>query len=1197
MKRNIKLFTTFLFFCVALSFGTSAESKGKMDYGTDHNYASTLSPFVIKRTPPPIVPVDVDKYAIPVRPEQLKPGENLNAWDITLKITSGAVTIPVDVVMVIDQSSSMRANGRIEAAIKAGKEFVRKMLPKGTATKGVRVALVSYDHEVHYRSNFTTDADFLCAEIDKLKPIWGTHTQAGLYMARKIMASSTATKKYIVLMSDGIATQQYRLVNPQKSDFVGKTGNPNDPTDVLIDLARVNPGPYVADDLNTTLKAPNPIHGSKVSAPNLPESKYNYSNYMTDYVTYDNASGIMVYEPRFPSPYYYYSAPNAAINEAMFAKAAGYEIFTIGFDLGTFALPIESLRHTATADYDENKHFIEATPQQLSAAFNNIAEIINKGVQRGAVVDLVAPGFFIKDIEDTGDVTDRVAVSQGTVKYNKDKRQLEWNTGAVLSSSEATLTYRVYTGEDDMDYENCVVNTVSQKGPDIGGFDTNNDARLRYTDSNGKPNQEKIFPRPTVKPGYGAIKRRYVLVDGNDNLIQNNGSTTTLLNQARQLKAEDYHLPTGGDHILPKWIKLDKLIDDPENQKFAIDPSTERIQVGDEYYQLVNRSISGTITKGTEIGIAWKRPIKTVYFAYVKVNNYWYGGTQNRENEWNVTSNWTDNRVPLPGKDVEFATAANNNGRPAVADLHLDNMSQNSTGGRVIGDLINASNKNLVITTGNQLIINGKVKDGNPTAGTIVVQSSKDAPTGTLKFTNPVDNANVEAVVEFYSKAYDCATCGMYRRSWQYFGIPVKEADFPVNDVAGDETINQWVEPFKGDKWQKAPYTPDTKFQKFRGYEITNSSTTQPTDVYKFNGQLYVGDANVDLLYTPGVNYAGANLVGNSYTAAIDIKKALDIPLGTDKTVYLFNTGTRDQWRKLDGSTVFGYQAGRYLAVPQNTAGSGNLPDRVPSMQTFMLLKQGAGASALKIKYDKLVKNTTVNDGNGSQIVLRSTGSVSAGTLPTLIIDVLGGGSADRLHIFANEGTTAGFDDGWDGRKMREAEIVQLYAIGSSTDERFAVSTLADWNNLAIGFDAPVDGKYVLEFALTSVPAGAQLVLHDQKTGKNILVENGASYTFQAKQGESSTRFLLSYSGSSLSIMDESSSITVTSPRSGRALIDNGSGHDCTVFISNLQGELMRQVEVKAQQTVGVDNLSSGMYIIRLENAYVNDVRRLTIKD
>ncbi len=573
--------------------------------------------------------------------------------------------------------------------------------------------------------------------------------------------------------------------------------------------------------------------------------------------------------------------------------------------------------------------------------------------------------------------------------------------------------------------------------------------------------------------------------------------------------------------------------------------------------------------------------------------NYWFGTT---DNEWNKPENWTATKVPLKGEDVEFATASNNNGKPAVRDLHVPVSDP-----KEIKDLINDSDKDLIIVSDSQLKINGEVKDSNPDAGTIIVKSSKDAPTGTLIFTNPDKNKNVSATVEFYSKAYDCATCGMYRRSWQYFGIPIKNiANFHKGDVSGEETIRQWVEPFNGDKWQQAPYL-DSELRKFKGYEITNNTTTEPTDVYKLKGELVVGDAKVDLTKTLSVNYSGANLVGNSYTAAISIKDALVLPSEVKKTIYLFNTGTRDKWRKLDGSTVSGHQGGRYLAVPQNLAGSGNLPDRIPSMQTFMVLKESGTSSQLHIKYDKLVKNTKVNDGNGRQIVLRSAETevvnTSGSAMPTLIMDVLGGGSADRIWIFAKDGTTLGFDDGWDGHKMPETGIVQLYAIGSSTDERFAVSTLADWNNLAIGFDAPVDGEYVLEFALTSVPAGAQLVLHDQETGKNILVENGASYTFQAKQGESSTRFLLSYSGSSLSIMDESSSITVTSPRSGRALIDNGSGHDCTVFISNLQGELMRQVEVKAQQTVGVDNLSSGMYIIRLENAYMNDVRRLTIKD
>ncbi|WP_039443294.1 hypothetical protein, partial [Porphyromonas gulae] len=106
------------------------------------------------------------------------------------------------------------------------------------------------------------------------------------------------------------------------------------------------------------------------------------------------------------------------------------------------------------------------------------------------------------------------------------------------------------------------------------------------------------------------------------------------------------------------------------------------------------------------------------------------------------------------------------------------------------------------------------------------------------------------------------------------------------------------------------------------------------------------------------------------------------------ETVYLFNTGTRDQWRKLNGSTVSGYQAGQYLSVPKNTAGQSNLPDRIPSMHSFLLKMQSGASCTLQILYDKLMKNTTVNNGNGAQIVWRSNDTGSSG-MPSLVMDVL----------------------------------------------------------------------------------------------------------------------------------------------------------------------------------------------------------------
>ncbi len=1133
--------------------------------------------FAYKEGLPPVVPVTVDKYATPVE-NPLDP-ENPNAWDVTLKITTGKVTVPVDVVMVIDQSSSMGGDNiaRLKSAIKSGQEFVRKMLPKGTATEGVRIALVSYDHEPHKLSDFTTDTAFLCQKIRALTPIWGTHTQGGLKMARNIMASSTAVYKHIILMSDGLATEQYPVKNVTTADFIGKTGNSNDPIDLVIQSAVVNPGPYVSNNQNTPLYPENPTNNSKVGKRDLLESRYDYSN-LSGRVTFDGAGGVLIYEPKFGEPYYYYFPCNAAINEAQFAKNSGYTIHTIGYDLGDFPLPNKALELTAT---DAN-HFFPATPANLANAFNNIAQNINVGVQQGTVVDFVAPGFIVKNVTQSGDVTHLFShVSHGTVYYDINTKKLTWNPGSVLTSSDATITYRIYADLDYIQNNDIPLNTASDIGPDLGGFDTNTEAILTYTNSNGDPDQQLVFPRPTVKLGYGVIKRHYVLVNKEGQPIQADGTVVNSLSEAYVLQPEDFFFPnTGSGHVAPKWIKLDKNTE--ALQYYSVPPSNTIIATidGKRYTFVV---VTNSTPNPGQIGISWKKPAGNAYFAY-RVLNYWMGGTEDHVNEWDVSTNWTGDQVPLTGEDVEFATTANF-GTPAVADLHVPVNNP-----KIIGNLINNSGKDLVVTTGSQLTINGTVTDNNSDAGTIVVKSKQDEPTGTLIFTNPTNNQNVGATVEFYNKGYDCADCGMYRRSWQYFGVPVQSLNpFPIGDVAGDETINQWTESFNGNKWQPATF-PMTAF---RGYEITNSSNTVPSDVYKIKGTLFVGDATVPLTRTSGVNYIGANLVGNSYTAAIDIKEALTIPTEVQQTVYLFNTGTRDQWRKLDGSTVTGYQAGQYLAVPQNMAGQNNLPDRIPSMHAFMLRMESGSTANLGITYNKLVQNTTVNDGNGTQIAWRSgePENEKETTMPSIVVDVLGGQSADRVWIFTNQGSTFGYDNGWDGYKMKETDIAQLYTIGNTSDEKFQVATVPELENLLIGFDANADGRYTLEFALSDHFAESTIYLLDLDTGVGQPVENNAFYSFDARKGDTGARFKLSYQTDG---NNDESQITVNTI--GRQIvIINHSNQNYAASVFTVDGKLLRQIEVKAGSRETADVLD-GVYIVRLQNDQTSMVKKVVTK-
>jgi len=582
--------------------------------------------------------------------------------------------------------------------------------------------------------------------------------------------------------------------------------------------------------------------------------------------------------------------------------------------------------------------------------------------------------------------------------------------------------------------------------------------------------------------------------------------------------------------------------------------------------------------------------------------NYWYG--YDGSNEWADIENWTDNYVPENLQDIEFATEDNNSGAilglsgkaaglgVAKEDLHLDDA------GRIIRDLINKSDKNLVVTLDNLLIVDGKVREDN-TGGVVVQADPNDVKAmGSLKFNNPGNNLNVAATVQFHNNACECADCGFYRKQWQYFGVPVKSATFPYMDVDGEETINMYVEPHNGDKWRPV----SGELNAFKGYQINNNLDAAPQDVYNFAGTLFVGDATVALTKTENVNYSGTNLVSNSYTAAIPISaEAMVFPAEAEQTVYLFNTGTRDQWRKLNGTNIPGYKSGQYLSVPLNLGGTSNFPDRIPSTHAFMILTEGEGN--LNINYSELTKNTKVNRGDGSQIVTRSVDSNSNTSvseapnakqqLPSLVMDVIGEQSADRVWIFAKEGASHGFDNGWDGRKMAESGIAQLYVTGSD-ESQLQVATVPTMENVLLGFEADADGKYTLEFSLSEQLNTVDIHLQDLVTGMSQRLSDGGSYQFEAKKGDTAARFRLSQSGE-FKAPDDEALIDIEPAGDGKVMIRNRGGSACTAFISNDKGAVLQRVEVSAGGEKVLENMSAGVYVIRLQNATVNDARRVVV--
>lgn len=551
--------------------------------------------------------------------------------------------------------------------------------------------------------------------------------------------------------------------------------------------------------------------------------------------------------------------------------------------------------------------------------------------------------------------------------------------------------------------------------------------------------------------------------------------------------------------------------------------------------------------------------------------NFWIGS---ESCDWATPENWTAKKVPDSGDDIEFATVINNKNNPAQRDLYLDKN-------RIIGNLINNSDLNLVVTAGNQLTIGGKIVDENPLQGTIVIKSDTNIPTGTLFFTNPSACTSVKATVEFINKAYECDSCGFYSKQWQYFGIPVKSSAFPYRTPML-ETINQWVEPYLyGNKWRPTLSGTEATLNAFQGYEITSTANTDPTHIYRFSGTLNVGDAIIPLTKTLNVDYSGINLIGNSFTAAIPIN-SLAINLGSvalkENTAYLFNMGTRDQWRKLNGGISNGIAAGQYQAIPFNLAGQAGLPDRILSMHAFML--NVATPGNIVLAYDQLVKNasnTTVPDSR-KYVMTRS----NPDELPHIIIDVIGRGSADRVWLFEHKDASTGFDNGWDGYKMKEGDLVQAYICGDDQTD-YQVATVPDIEGTTLGIKCVSAESYTINLSATSHVELRKLYLKDLYTGRTYPIINNAEYIISGSQRPTINRFKIITASSGSTDIEERAVNTYV--RNNVIVVENLTDTDYNACIYDIRGKMIANKQAKNNDICEFMNLpiaQSGIYIVKV---------------
>ena len=404
---------------------------------------------------------------------------------------------------------------------------------------------------------------------------------------------------------------------------------------------------------------------------------------------------------------------------------------------------------------------------------------------------------------------------------------------------------------------------------------------------------------------------------------------------------------------------------------------------------------------------------------------------------------------------------------------------------------IESPNKVTVAPTGTLKVGDGGVK--NASVDNFKLQAAttgtNQGQTGVLLI-DPACATMPNATAEMYSKAYFDMNVDASERNnagaYQYVGSPM---------VAGTaaKTIfpNSWVYSWYEDSGEWKNKRKTLTLKPFVGY--CTSQYMDPAGILiEHKGQLASnGNKVLNLSFTATSAEPGINVLANSYTAPIDITKFVDTDFstGVDATIYLFNTGSKNDVK--DHPELNGDLAGQFIAIPIHLAGTVKdgflLPAVIPAMQGFYVKANSAG-STLTLNYKRLVWNAT-----HSNTPLRAKRAEEQ-KKGSLCVMVEADGWRDQVYLLESEEYDAAFENGYDAHKLMQGNL-NIFTLEG--EDALAVDATNHIAGTKIGVRTGEETAYTLTFGALS--GETEWSLYDAETQATIDIEEGMQYTFFAE--------------------------------------------------------------------------------------------------
>ncbi|MBR1786299.1 MAG: fibronectin type III domain-containing protein [Paludibacteraceae bacterium] len=372
------------------------------------------------------------------------------------------------------------------------------------------------------------------------------------------------------------------------------------------------------------------------------------------------------------------------------------------------------------------------------------------------------------------------------------------------------------------------------------------------------------------------------------------------------------------------------------------------------------------------------------------------------------------------------------------------------------------------------------------------------------------------ASVSFYTKA-----CKTENEGWinQYIGTPFSSLNDVYVDYYGsyiykfDPTMPEPVGEENDPRWVNVKRGTGTV--SFWGYNLLRRTETPTT--LALEGTLCPSENKVLSMYYNGVSQT-ENVFANSWMAPIDITSMDEGFVNAEKTIYIFNAGSKRQALDfLDGAsqtelptlgTGDNTSPGQYIAMPVNSARWVASPELtvIPPMQAFSVFATDESAS-LTLDYEQMVFEPLK-----SMEITTATTPLRAPRQEENKPDILKitvadkDGNTDKLYLLVREDFTSDFDNGYDGRKMfGDPSNPQLYALTDAGMMSIVCDNKAE--GTLIGFRPNESDTYTISF---DYDGSETLYLNDMVSNISTLINNQNEYIFSPAESDLPVRFVIS---------------------------------------------------------------------------------------